>query len=122
MSVVTSIIIIFPYSENESERIKEVNEFEHDGTRFYFRWIDENSDSESPSNCYFGNKSFNSVVLLGSYNKFPTDFFLRHLSNNVKWENHDSVQVFINSEATNDRSFKIYSHAGKKIICDSLKF
>jgi len=121
MSVVTSIIVIFPYSEYESERIKEINSFTHEGRQYNFHWIDEKTNSEDVSECYSGNKSFNSVVLLASYNNFPTELFLTHLSN-VNWDDDDSVQVFINAEATNDRSFKIYSHAGKKLVSDSLKF
>jgi hypothetical protein len=122
MSVVTSIIILFPYSEDELDRITEINSFEHEGRKYYFHWIDEKTDSDNPSECYSGTKSFKSVVLLASYNRFPIEPFLKHLSTNVKWEDEDAVQVLIGSEETNDRSYKIYSHGGKVLICDSLKF
>jgi hypothetical protein len=98
MSVVTSIIIIFPYSEDERDRVKEINEFQHDGRKFHFNWIDEKTDPDNPSECYSGNKGFNSVVMLASYNNFPGQAFLDYIGSKVKWLDEDSVQVLINSE------------------------
>ena len=121
MSVVTSIIIIFPYSEDERDRIKEINEFKYEGRSFDFSWIDEKKDSENSSECYAGNKSFNSVVLLASYNNFPEEAFLKYMSFEVKWLDEDSVQILINSEKNNDRSYKVYMSAGKTLALDSLK-
>jgi len=122
MSVVTSIIIIFPRSEYVSERIKEVNEFEFKGKKYDFHWIDNDTDPDNGSNCYSGTKVFNSVILMASYNNFPIDSFLNHMSSMVKWEYEAAVQVLINSEDTNDMSFKIYSYAGRVLVSDSLKF
>jgi hypothetical protein len=121
MSVVTSIIIAFPYSEDERDRIQQINEFKHAGKSYHFSWIDENTDSENASICYSGTKGFNSVVLLASYNNFPEEAFLSYVSSEVKWLDQDSVQILINSEKDNDRSFKLYMNAGKKLVCDSLK-
>jgi len=121
MSIVTSIIITFPYSEDERDRVKEINEFEFSGRKYIFNWIDENTGPDRSSECYAGNKSFNSVVLLASYNNFPEEAFLEYISSKVKWLDEDSVQVFINSEKSNDRSYKVYMNAGRKLICDSLK-
>ena len=98
MSVVTSIIILFPYSEDERDSL------------------------ENPTNCYSGTKSFNSVVLLASYNNFPEEAFLEVISSAVNWLDADSVQVFLNSEKFNDKSFRVYSNAGKNLASDSVKW
>jgi hypothetical protein len=121
MSVVTSIIILFPYSEDERDRIAEINAFEFNGRKYDFHWIDENDGPDSPSNCYSGTKSFNGVVLLASYNNFPEEAFLRFISSAVKWLDEDAVQILIKSEKHNDRSFRVYSFAGKTLVSDSLK-
>lgn len=121
MSIVTSIIIIFPYSEDERDRIEEINSFTFEDRKFYFHWIDQNTTADNQSDCYSGNKVFNSVLLLASYNKFPTEPFLKHLSSKVNWLDIDAVQVLLNSEDTNDKTFQIYSDAGKTLVCNSLK-
>jgi len=121
MSVVTSIIVLFPYSEDERDRVDEINEFEHDGRKYYFRWIDEKTEPDNQSECYSGNKVFNSVVILASFNNFPEEAFLEYLGSKVNWLNPDAVQVLINSEKNNDKSYRVYMNAGKKMICDSLK-
>ena len=122
MSVVTSIIILFPYSEDELDRIKEINSFEFNGRCFNFSWIDEKTGPGNPSNCYSGSKGFNGVVLLASYNNFPEEAFLQHISSTVKWLDEDAVQVLLKSERSNDRSFRVYSSAGKILVSDSLKW
>lgn len=118
MSIVTSIIIIIPYSENESERIMEVNKFQHSDRKFNFAWIDE------PNNAfqYSGNKKFNSVVLLGSFSNFPTTKFLDYLSTMVNWDDPKYVQVMINDEKSNDRAFSVYIDAGLTKVNLSLKW
>jgi hypothetical protein len=122
MSVVTSIIILFPYSEDERDRIEEINSFTFDGKKYNFLWIDEKSSPDNPSSCYAGSKSFNSVALLASYNNFPEEAFLKYISSVVKWLDEDAVQVLIKSEGINDRSFRVYSSAGKILATDSLKW
>lgn len=118
MSIVTSLIIIFPYSENESERIKEINNFEHDGKKYCFTWIDDPKSEFQ----YSGNKKFNSVVLLGSFSNFPTTTFLEFLARGINWEDPKYVQVMINDEKSNDRTFSVFSDAGNVINCPSLKW
>lgn len=119
MSVVTSIMIAFPYSELESDRIKEINNFTHGNRTYSFHWIDDPQNKEP---CYTGSKKFNSVILLASFNTFPVDEFLTYLSTQVKWDDPEYVQVFIKSEATNDRSYKIYKNAGAVLIADAEKW
>lgn len=117
MSVITSIIIIFPYSELETERIQEINSFQFGGKTFSFKWIDDDKNG-----CYNGNKNFNSVVLLGSYNNFPLESFLEYIRSNVKWDDKTYVQILIKSESTNDATFKIYENAGERLSMDSQKW
>ncbi|MBN9296217.1 MAG: hypothetical protein J0I41_04350 [Filimonas sp.] len=119
MSVVTSIIIIFPYSESETERIAEINNYRFENKTYEFNWIDNEGLSY---NYYSGNKNFNSVVLMASFNNFPTDDFLVFIATKIKWDEPEYVQILINSEASNDRTFRIYSNAGATCLQESRKW
>jgi hypothetical protein len=120
MSIVTSIIILFPYSEIQIERIDEINSFHESGKNYQFKWIDSSESDEIYF--YSGHKKFNSVVLLGSYNHFPIDHFLVHLQNSVKWEDRKYVQLLVKSEKDNDITFKVYADAGQILLVDSEKW
>lgn len=122
MSVVTSLIIIIPQSEDEQSRLEELNQFEVNDRKFIFQTLDQIIEANDGLLFHTGSKSFNSIVILASYNDFPIDEFLKHVSQKVKWDNAEYVQVLVNSEKTNDRTFRVYSNAGGKLLLDSEKW
>ena len=112
MSFVTSVILIFPRTENEEERIAEVNSFVYRKLPLDIRSI-ESPNKEPFTAWYGGTKSMNGHVYIGSYNYFEIDNFLKHISQ-VKWEDTKYVQVLIRNE--NEWTYSLYGNAGKELI------
>jgi hypothetical protein len=90
MSKYTSIILFIPGSENEAERIREVNAYKlpNGGT---INLIDVNKD-DFPD-------IFPRFMYCGTYNYFPTANFIEYLKHNVNWEKVENIRVIVDEEA-----------------------
>lgn len=74
MSFVTTVILLFPGSENEIERIKEVNSFSYGNLPLDLRSIE--SPNKDPFTAWYGGtKSTIGRVYIGSYNHFEVGTF-----------------------------------------------
>lgn len=89
MSKYTSIILFIPGSENEVERIREVNayKFPNGGS---INLIDVNKD-DFPD-------IFPRYMYCGSYNSFATANFINYLKHNVNWEYIENIRVIVKEE------------------------
>lgn len=89
MSKYTSIILFIPGSENEQDRIKEVNAYTlPNGSRIGLRDVNQN---EFPD-------IFPRFIYCGSFNHFDTERFLTFLKTAVQWENPENIRVMVQEE------------------------
>ncbi|MBO2007911.1 hypothetical protein [Hymenobacter negativus] len=115
MSVVTTVLLIFPGSEHEPARIREVNAFESPGQTVNLVSVEAPNAALSEFHCWYGGtKSALGHLYLGSFNHFDLDGFRRHLSQQVQWEDPEHVQVLIRRE--NEWAYSLYTHAGAQLV------
>ncbi len=101
----TKIILNFPIGENQPARIKELCEFKFkDGEQFVIQEAEGN---------FFPLWTFG-----GAYEVSYFDFeaFLKHISENVKWERPEYVYLIVKKEESVNSA--VYSHAGAKLLVD----
>lgn len=117
MSFVTTVILIFPGLENETERINEVNSFRYNGHSLDIRSI-ESPNAEPLVSWYGGTKGAIGRIYIGSYNYFEVEAFLKHIAN-VRWEEPAYVQILIRNE--NEWNYSLYGNAGKQLIYKAIE-
>lgn len=105
MSNVTSIILIFSSLEEEEKRISEVNTFQrNNGHSINLKSIE---DSLKSNIWYGGNKYMLGMIYMGAYDDINVDAFVKHVSENVLWEEKVDVQLLIKSEDKNDLKYRL---------------
>lgn len=93
MSRVTDCILTFPLTgmENEEEIIDQINQ-----SGYKFVWIE---DKKFPRNSFVtGGKVLQINTLIGAFNHLNLNKLIKHLTEEVDWEEPDRVQLFINEE------------------------
>jgi|GEM_PF-2774724 len=112
MSFVTTVILSFSKSENEKDRIREVNLISYKGQPINLCSVDD-APGDRNLMWYGGNRRVISNVYIGSYNHLDVKSFLRYLGT-VNWDDPDMVQVFIQSE--DEWNFNVYGNTGKESL------
>lgn len=95
MSVVTNIILNIGISENEEERMKEVNNYFDNGVSFVS--VD---DEKLPRGWYGGSKMLECNIYIGAFNHLYFDDFMKHLQS-VKWEYPKQLQIIVKGDDDN---------------------
>ena len=120
MSFVTDVILVFPSTENEIKRVKEVNSFSDiKSGNLNLKSIDEPNNNNKEWAWYGGSKFFSNYIYVGAFNHLNLESFLNHVSMNVNWEEPEYVQLFIGLE--NEYTFRVYNNAGSSLVVDSVK-
>ncbi|WKZ58226.1 MAG: hypothetical protein QY309_10130 [Cyclobacteriaceae bacterium] len=117
MSFVTTVILVFSGSEDEEERIREVNSFSYRNLSLDIRSV-ESVNVEPFTAWYGGTKSIIGPIYIGSYNHFDVASFLAHLGT-VKWDDPKYVQVLIRNE--NEWNYSLYGDAGRELIYKAIE-
>ncbi|MFA5135358.1 MAG: hypothetical protein WC505_06270 [Patescibacteria group bacterium] len=112
MSNVTNLLLAFCCSEDEDERIREVNAF-FDPERDV-RGLVAVDDPKLPPHWYGGSKMLEVNLYLGAFNYFRETDFMEYLCTKVQWYSPEQVQVMIRREE--DDVFTILTLTGVKGI------
>ncbi|MFT3825135.1 MAG: hypothetical protein QM731_14525 [Chitinophagaceae bacterium] len=104
MSRVTNMIFSFSISEDEEERIKEVNAYQYRGLQMNLISADFNKDTENRTVWYGGSKFLETPLYVGAFNYFDLEPFIEHFKT-IKWEEPEYVQVIVKEQEEN--KFKI---------------
>lgn len=92
MSVVTNLILHIGISEDEEERIKDVNKFFEDKNGLVSL-----DDSKIPRGWYGGSKMLECNLYIGAFNYLDLDEFIKHCKN-IKWEYPDEIQIIVKEQ------------------------
>ena len=92
MSIVTNIILTISCSDDEIEKIQQVNSFVYRGLQMNLVSADYNKVMATGTSWYGGTKFLEAGIYIGAFNHFPLTEFVEHLKK-INWENPESVQV-----------------------------
>jgi len=101
MSTVTNVILILSVSEDEEDRIKEINSYfsKEDTSSFpTSKGLVSADDKSIPNHWYGGQKMLETNVYIGAFNGLDIEEFLEHLKS-IKFEDSENVQVFYQLQA-----------------------
>lgn len=109
MSEVTNLILTFSNSEDEAQRIKEVNFYVSDGSSInlvsadYLRKVNS-SELDNQKSWYGGTKFLERPLYIGALNHLDLEDFINYLKE-IEWEEKEYVQIIVKQEQ--DEKFKI---------------
>lgn len=93
MSNVSNCLLSFSVTENEPERIAEVNSYFPNGTGFV------SVDSPTlPRKWYGGSKMLEACLYIAAFNNLDEADFLKHLARAVAWRHPEYVQFIVNRQ------------------------
>jgi hypothetical protein len=104
MSNVTNIILTISCSDDEIEKIKQVNSFVYRGLQMDLVSADYNKVMATGTRWYGGTKFLEAGIYIGAFNHFPLTEFVDHLKK-INWEYPESVQVIYRGQ--DDEKFKV---------------
>jgi hypothetical protein len=104
MSKVTNIILTISSSDDEIEKIQQVNSFVYRGLQMDLVSADYNKDMGTRTSWYGGTKFLEAGIYIGAFNHFPLTEFVDHLKK-INWEYPESVQVIYRGQ--DDEKFSI---------------
>jgi len=96
MSDVTNVILKYPvsaYKNGEERQLKEVNKFFGDDKGFV-----SVEDGSLPRGWYGGTKYLEVELAIGAFNYLNLEGLIRHLKNNVKWEDREGIQLIFQGQ------------------------
>lgn len=104
MSNVTNIILTISCSDDEIEKIQQVNSFVYRGLQMNLVSADYNKVGETGTRWYGGTKFLEAGIYIGAFNYFPLTEFVDHLKK-INWEYPEEVQVIYKGQY--DEKFSI---------------
>lgn len=104
MSNVTNLILTISCSDDETEKIQQVNSFVYRGIQMNLVSADHNKNMQTRTSWYGGTKFLEAGIYIGVFNHFPLTEFVDHLKQ-IKWESPEAVQVIYKGQ--DDEKFNI---------------
>ncbi|WP_424001472.1 hypothetical protein [Maribacter sp. IgM3_T14_3] len=105
MSVVSNVILSFSVGEDESQRMKDVNEFDINGNKINLVSADfQRKENYEAKAWYGGSKYLEKPLYIGAYNNLNLNAFIDHLKT-IIWDEPENVQLIINEQ--NEDLFKV---------------
>jgi hypothetical protein len=104
MSNVTNLILTISCSDDQPEKIQQVNAFVYRDIPMNLVSVDHDKNRETRTTWYGGTKFLEAGIYIGAFNLFPLTEFVDHLKK-INWEYPEAVQVIYKGQE--DEKFSI---------------